>query len=123
MAEEATRVGRLIVGDTSMNLRRVFGLTERLKGYGKDSDFRARRVHVIGAGVMGGDIAAWCVLQGMEVTLQDREQRFIDPALARAKTLFEKRLKGRKQVPDPEGFMAKPIDQDALLKMIADLLG
>jgi len=31
-------------------------------------------------------------------------------------------LKTRKQVPNPEGFMAKPIDQDKLLKMIADLL-
>ncbi len=31
-------------------------------------------------------------------------------------------LKSRKQVPNPEGFMAKPIDQDKLLKMIADLL-
>jgi 3-hydroxyacyl-CoA dehydrogenase / enoyl-CoA hydratase / 3-hydroxybutyryl-CoA epimerase len=31
------------------------------------------RVHVVGAGVMGGDIAAWCALRGFEVTLQDRE--------------------------------------------------
>jgi 3-hydroxyacyl-CoA dehydrogenase/enoyl-CoA hydratase/3-hydroxybutyryl-CoA epimerase len=93
MAEEATRVGRLIVGDTSRNLRRVFALTERLKAYGKDSQFRARRVHVIGAGVMGGDIAAWCVVQGLEVTLQDREMKYIEPALKRAKKLFRKRLR------------------------------
>lgn len=31
-------------------------------------------------------------------------------------------LKTRKQVPNPEGFMAKPIDQVRLLQMIADLL-
>ncbi|NIP16997.1 MAG: 3-hydroxyacyl-CoA dehydrogenase, partial [Xanthomonadales bacterium] len=67
MEEEAVRVGRLITGETSRNLRRVFKLMERLKEYGKDSTFRARRVHVVGAGVMGGDIAAWCVLQGLEV--------------------------------------------------------
>jgi 3-hydroxyacyl-CoA dehydrogenase/enoyl-CoA hydratase/3-hydroxybutyryl-CoA epimerase len=50
-------------------------------------------VHVIGAGVMGGDIAAWCVLQGMDVTLQDREMKYIEPALSRANALFKKRLK------------------------------
>ncbi len=91
--EEAERVARLINGGTSKGLRRVFRLTEQLKGQGKDVDFKARRVHVIGAGVMGGDIAAWCVLQGMEVTLQDREMKYIEPALARAGKLFKKRLK------------------------------
>lgn len=35
---------------------------------------------------------------------------------------MENFLKSRKQVPNPEGFMAKPIDQNRLLKMIADLL-
>lgn len=98
MEEEALRVGRLIIGDTSRNLRRVFELTERLKAYGKGSEFRARRVHVVGAGVMGGDIASWCVLQGMEVTLQDRELKYIEPALERAKKLFRKRLRTPDQV-------------------------
>lgn len=91
--EEAVRVARLINGSTSRGLRRVFGLMEQLKSQGKGSDFRARRVHVIGAGVMGGDIAAWCVLQGLEVTLQDREMKYIEPALKRAGKLFAKRLK------------------------------
>jgi 3-hydroxyacyl-CoA dehydrogenase/enoyl-CoA hydratase/3-hydroxybutyryl-CoA epimerase len=91
--QEAQRVARLITGSTSQGLRRVFGLMEMLKRNGKDSGFRARRVHVVGAGVMGGDIAAWCVLQGLEVTLQDREQQYIDPALKRARKLFAKRLK------------------------------
>jgi 3-hydroxyacyl-CoA dehydrogenase/enoyl-CoA hydratase/3-hydroxybutyryl-CoA epimerase len=112
MAEEARRVGKLITGETSRNLRRVFSLVERLKGYGKESTFRARRVHVIGAGVMGGDIAAWCVVQGLEVTLQDRELKYIEPALARARKLFAKRLKTPDRVagavsrllPDVEGL-------------------
>ncbi len=91
--QEARRVGHLVTTDTSRNLRRVFSLTERLKAYGKESTFRARRVHVIGAGVMGGDIAAWCVLQGLEVTLQDREMKYIEPALKRARKLFARRLK------------------------------
>ncbi len=93
LEEEAVRIARLINGDTSTGLRRVFWLMEGLKSHGKSSGFRARRVHVIGAGVMGGDIAAWCVLQGLEVTLQDREMKYIEPALKRAKKLFARRLK------------------------------
>jgi 3-hydroxyacyl-CoA dehydrogenase/enoyl-CoA hydratase/3-hydroxybutyryl-CoA epimerase len=91
--QEAQRVARLITGATSRGLRRVFWLMEMLKGNGKGAGFKARRVHVIGAGVMGGDIAAWCVLQGLEVTLQDRELKYIEPALQRARKLFRKRLK------------------------------
>ena len=93
LEQEAVRVGQLITTSTSINLRRVFRLMDVLKGNGKRSEFKARRVHVIGAGVMGGDIAAWCVVQGLEVTLQDREQKYIDPALARAKKLFWKKLR------------------------------
>lgn len=91
MRAEAKAVGRLMVTSQAQGLRRVFSLMERLKREGKKSDFRARRVHVIGAGVMGGDIAAWCVLQGLEVTLQDREMKFITPALQRAEALFKKK--------------------------------
>ncbi len=90
---EAVGVGNLIVGETSRNLRRVFKMTERLKADGKKSDFKANRVHVIGAGVMGGDIAAWCVLRGLDVTLQDREMKYIEPALKRASKLFAKKIK------------------------------
>ncbi len=95
MREEARAVGALMVTPQAEGLRRVFGLMDRLKKEGRQSDFKARRVHVIGAGVMGGDIAAWCVLQGLDVTLQDREMTFITPALARAESLFrKKRLSG-----------------------------
>jgi 3-hydroxyacyl-CoA dehydrogenase/enoyl-CoA hydratase/3-hydroxybutyryl-CoA epimerase len=108
---EATRVGELMVSPTARNLRRVFFLSERMKGLGKAEDFKVRRVHVVGAGVMGGDIAAWCVLQGMEVTLQDREAKYIEPALKRAKSLFKKRLK------------KKPAVTAALARLIPDVEG
>lgn len=98
MAEETVRVSKLITGKTSKNLRRVFFLMERLKGFGRQADINFRRVHVVGAGVMGGDIAAWCVLQGFEVTLQDREMKYIEPALVRAKALFSKKLRDRHKV-------------------------
>jgi 3-hydroxyacyl-CoA dehydrogenase / enoyl-CoA hydratase / 3-hydroxybutyryl-CoA epimerase len=55
-----------------------------------------KRLHVIGAGVMGGDIAAWAALRGMTVTLEDRNEALIQPAMARAQELFQKRLKDPK---------------------------
>jgi 3-hydroxyacyl-CoA dehydrogenase / enoyl-CoA hydratase / 3-hydroxybutyryl-CoA epimerase len=70
----------------------VFGLRERLRNLAP-KDARIRRVHVVGAGTMGGDIAAWCALKGLDVTLQDRAQQFVEPALARATELFRKRLR------------------------------
>ena len=97
---------------TAKNLVRVFFLQERLKSFGKASDFAPTRVHVVGAGVMGGDIAAWCALRGMHVTLQDQSVERIAPAIARARKLYEKKHRSdRKQVqftldrllPDPEG--------------------
>ena len=104
-------VDRIISSPTARNLLRVFHLQERLKAFGKDSDFKARRVHVIGAGVMGGDIAAWCALRGMTVTLQDQTLERMSPALKRAHALFAKKLrdplKARaafdRLIPDPQG--------------------
>ena len=90
----------LMASDTARNLRRVFFLSESLKKLGlRGSDKPSfARVHVIGAGVMGGDIAAWCALRGFGVTLQDLDMERINPALVRAKSLFKKRLKGRTEV-------------------------
>ena len=93
MKEEATSVARLVMGDTAQNLIRLFFLQERMKGLGSKSDFKAERVHVIGGGVMGGDIAAWCAMQGLEVTLQDRSHEVIARAMGRAHGLFKKKLK------------------------------
>jgi 3-hydroxyacyl-CoA dehydrogenase/enoyl-CoA hydratase/3-hydroxybutyryl-CoA epimerase len=89
---EARSVVKLASTPTAHNLVRVFFLMDRLKGLGgKDSGIS--KVHVIGAGVMGGDIAAWCALRGFEVTLQDREMKYIQPALDRASALFAKKVK------------------------------
>lgn len=100
----------LMGSPTATNLRRVFFLSEGLKKQGlKGAKFS--RVHVIGAGVMGGDIAAWCAYRGMIVTLQDLDMQRIQPALDRAKKLFRKRYKTKHDVDaamlrltaDPEG--------------------
>ena len=90
---EARSIAGLMVGSTSRNLVRVFMLQERMKSLGGKSAAPIKRVHVVGAGVMGGDIAAWCAQRGLNVTLQDRELKFIEPALKRAREGFEKRLR------------------------------
>ncbi|HEV7164380.1 MAG TPA: 3-hydroxyacyl-CoA dehydrogenase NAD-binding domain-containing protein [Gammaproteobacteria bacterium] len=92
--QEAHSIAALMLNDTSHSLVRVFLLTDRLKSLGKKSDLDLKHVHVVGAGTMGGDIAAWCALRGFDVTLQDREEKYIQPAMARAQKLFEKKLKG-----------------------------
>jgi len=90
---EARSVAKLAQTPTCKNLIRVFFLQERLKSLGGGIEHGIKHVHVVGAGVMGGDIAAWCALRGFDVTLQDREMKYVAPALDRAKDLFTKRLK------------------------------
>ena len=89
---EARSISALMCSPASRNLVRVFFLQDRLKGLGGKRQIEFRHVHVIGAGVMGGDIAAWSALRGMNVTLQDRNEDLVKPAFARAKGLFDKRL-------------------------------
>ncbi len=90
---EARSFAELVCSKTAKNLIRVFFLQTRLKGQGNKTDVKVKHVHVVGAGVMGGDIAAWCALRGHTVTLQDREQKYIDPAMQRAAKLFAKRVR------------------------------
>lgn len=100
---ERRAVVKLASTPTARNLVRVYFLTERLKALGgKNAEGAApvRRLHVVGAGVMGGDIAAWSAYKGFEVSLQDREQRYIDAALARAGALFAKRVKDEARRPE-----------------------
>src|SRR5690606_34271409 len=96
---EAKSFASLVVTSTSRNLVRVYFLQERLKKLGSSGP-EARRVHVIGAGVMGGDIAAWCAFRGLDVTLQAREMKYIAPARARAAKWFERKLR------DPQALAA-----------------
>ena len=90
---EARSMARLFLTDTSRNLVRVFLLQDRLKAQGGKAGKDLHHVHVVGAGVMGGDIAAWSALRGFKVTLEDRTLELIEPALRRARELFDKRLK------------------------------
>jgi len=108
---EAESIGRLILTPTAQNLVRLFFLRDRLKAFGKANSTTFKHVHVIGAGVMGGDIAAWCALQGMIVTVQDKNLNAIAATMQRALQLFNKRLKvpflvqaaGDRLIPDING--------------------
>ena len=93
-------VPSLLKTPTAANLIRVFRLQERLKSLGKEGDFNALRVHVVGAGTMGGDIAAWCALRGLTVTLQDQNAERLVPAMGRAGKLFAQRLKDPRRIRD-----------------------
>ena len=90
---EARSFAELMCTNTSRNLVRVFFLQNKLKGQGGKSQANIEHVHVVGAGVMGGDIAAWCALRGHTVTLQDREEKYVRPAMERAAKLFAKRVR------------------------------
>ncbi len=94
---EARSMAHLFLDPTSRNLVRVFLLTDRLKAQGGKAAKDLTHVHVVGAGVMGGDIAAWSALRGFTVTLQDRELKYVEPALKRAAQLFEKRVRDPKE--------------------------
>jgi len=89
---EVKTVAKLLVLPQTQNLIRLFFLQERLKGLGKSSAQKAEHIHVIGAGVMGGDIAAWCALQGMNVTLQDQNINIVAAAIKRAAQLYDRKL-------------------------------
>ena len=95
---EAHSIAGLVRGITARNLIRVFMLQEQLKALGKDKNYKPKYIHVIGAGTMGGDIAAWCALRGFQVSLQDQAPERIAPAMKRAHALFKRKLKQRCKV-------------------------
>jgi 3-hydroxyacyl-CoA dehydrogenase/enoyl-CoA hydratase/3-hydroxybutyryl-CoA epimerase len=107
---EIASFARLLVTDTSRNLVRVFFLREKLKGMA-DGKFAGRNIHVIGAGAMGGDIAAWCAWHGFRVTLADMKPEPLAKAVERAAELFGKIGHRRIDV------------RDALDRLVPDIAG
>ncbi len=97
-AAETRAFAPLMVSERSRNLRRVFWLSELLKGQApKTLGWRPQRVHVIGAGTMGADIAGWCVASGMEVTLQDVSPEQIAKGIAAQGKLIARKFKTKAQ--------------------------
>jgi 3-hydroxyacyl-CoA dehydrogenase/enoyl-CoA hydratase/3-hydroxybutyryl-CoA epimerase len=108
--DPSASVRTLFAHPTTANLIRIFFLQERLKSLGK-GDFKARHVHVVGAGVMGGDIAAVCAMRGITVTLQDTAPERLAPAIKRSAELFKRRLREPRRI------------RDAMDRLIPDVSG
>ncbi len=109
---ETAAFAPLMVSEQSRNLRRVFQISEMMKAQApKDLDFKPLRVHVIGAGVMGADIAGWCVASGMQVSLQDLSEEAIEKGIAaqdktlkrKFKTKAEREAAKARLISDPTG--------------------
>ena len=96
-ASEIDVFPNLMVSSASKNLRRVFYLTDAVRKSAR-GESGIKRMHVVGAGVMGGDIAAIGAMAGLDVTLTDMNDAAIVGAIARAKKLFERRLKSDEKV-------------------------
>jgi 3-hydroxyacyl-CoA dehydrogenase/enoyl-CoA hydratase/3-hydroxybutyryl-CoA epimerase len=111
---EARSISDLMCTPTSRNLVRVFLLQDRLKSLGGKSPAEFRHVHVVGAGVMGGDIAAWSAFRGMTVSLQDRSAELIQPAMDRAKAFFDKRLKDPAEAAAAFGRLKMDVNGDSV---------
>ncbi|MGD8934220.1 MAG: 3-hydroxyacyl-CoA dehydrogenase NAD-binding domain-containing protein [Gammaproteobacteria bacterium] len=93
LREEAISVAKLATTPTAHNLVRVFFLQEQLKSQGKQLAYEPSHVHVIGGGIMGGDIASWCAIQGYNVTVQDQEPARLAQTIKRAQSSFRKKYK------------------------------
>ncbi|HZZ94859.1 MAG TPA: 3-hydroxyacyl-CoA dehydrogenase NAD-binding domain-containing protein [Usitatibacter sp.] len=91
--EHPASTASLFAHPTTANLIRLFKLQDRLKSFGKQDAEPVKHLHVVGAGAMGGDIAAWAALRGIDVTLQDLAPERIAPAVQRAAKLYGKRLR------------------------------
>jgi len=110
LAAEKSSFAHLMVTPTAQNLIRVFFLREQMKKLAGGGN-KVEHVHVIGAGAMGGDIAAWCANQGLHVTLSDMKPEPIAGAIKRASDLFGK-------------IMRKSTDiRDAMDRLVPDLDG
>lgn len=110
LAAEKPSFAGLMVTPTAQNLIRVFFLREQMKKLA-DGRNTVKHVHVIGAGAMGGDIAAWCANQGLRVTLADMKPEAIAGAIKRAAELFGKIIRKKTDL------------RDALDRLIPDMNG
>ena len=117
----------LMVGSASKNLRRVYYLTDKVRKTAR-GDSKIKKLHVVGAGTMGGDIAAVAAMSGLNVSLTDVDVNAIDGAIQRSGELFARRLKGAEKIKeatqrlksDPEGDDAA--NADLVIEAVAEKL-
>jgi 3-hydroxyacyl-CoA dehydrogenase/enoyl-CoA hydratase/3-hydroxybutyryl-CoA epimerase len=100
---ERRSFAQLLCSEKAQNLIRVFFLREQLKNEADQDSPPIEHVHVVGGSAMGGDIASWCALQGLRVTLEDTAPENLSKAFKRAQTLFSKKIhdqRERQQIAD-----------------------
>jgi len=119
LAAEKTSFARLMVTPTAQNLIRVFFLREQMKKLAGSGN-KVSHVHVIGAGAMGGDIAAWCANQGLRVTLGDMKPEPIAGAMKRASDLFGKIMRKGTEIRDALDRLMPDLDGEGVRN--ADLI-
>lgn len=121
---ESVLFPRMMMSEASYHLRRVFAMTDMVKKSAR-GDSEIQDVHVIGAGTMGGDIAAVAALRGFNVTLSDMNAQAIEAAIKRASALFEKKSPSPEQAlsrlkADPAGEGIA--DADIIIEAVAENL-
>jgi len=117
----------MMVSNASKGLRRNFQLSDMVRRSAR-GDSGIASLHVIGAGVMGGDIAAVAAMLGLTVTLSDMSGEAINKAIDRARTLYERRLKTPEKInaamdrliADPDGNGIA--EADLIIEAVAERL-
>ena len=98
---EARAFGKLVVGEISKNLIKVFYLIEKYKKI-KYSDAKPRQIHkcaVLGAGVMGGGISQLLSFYGLPVRMRDLNYQALGRGLAHAQEVYSYAVKKKKIKP------------------------
>ncbi|BCA80353.1 3-hydroxyacyl-CoA dehydrogenase NAD-binding domain-containing protein [Desulfuromonas sp. AOP6] len=116
---EAEALGELIITPECRNLVHVFFLSQRPKKAGSPSGTARsiERAGVIGAGVMGAEIAQLMVDKGLEVTLTDIRQESVDKGLARARELFGRKKATEAQINKKMARLSGQVGYDGFSKM------
>ena len=85
---EANTFKQLVSTPTTQNLLRLSQLKDQLKAFAPKNTDSYSTVHIIGAGHIGREIAAWCSLSGLTVSLQDSNPENLEYALERTRAIF-----------------------------------
>ncbi len=107
---EIASFAHLLGTETAQNLIRVFFLRQKLKANARGEDGIAH-VHVIGAGAMGAEIAAWSAIRDKTVTLGDIDLGSLGRAVRDAARVCK------------DSHLSSIETRDALDRMIPDVNG
>ncbi len=92
--KDSISVQKLFDSPEAKGLMKCFHLQNMLKRLPLETesnkDVSFKRVHVVGAGVMGADIASWCAIKGFRVTLHDINKEVLGKAVKRTYDTMEK---------------------------------